>query len=115
MRNLLTNEIYTKTLSFFPNNSKPLLVEFDEINEVILIVSSEMKIYIVSTKDYSLQHSIDIEGALSFNSSLMMNAMTAIENKENPFLFITYKPEIDCIILGLSSGDLSTISINEGQ
>ena len=115
MRNLLTNEIYTQTLSFFPNNSKPLLVAFDEINEVILIVSSEMKIYIVSTKDYSLQHSIDIEGALSFNSSLMMNAMTAIENKENPFLFITYKPEIDCIILGFSSGDLSTISINEGQ
>ena len=48
MRNLLTNEIYTKTLSFFLYNSKPLLVEFDEINEVILIVSSEMKIYIVS-------------------------------------------------------------------
>ena len=115
MRNLLTNEIYSKILPFFPVNSKPLLVEFDEINEVILIVSSEMKIYIVSTKDYSLQISIDIEAALSFESSLMMNTMTAIENNENPFVFITYKPEIDSIILGFSSGDLSTISINEGK
>ena len=41
-----------------------------------------------------------------------MNIMSEIDNKQNPFIYLIYKSEIESIIICLKTGELITININ---
>ena len=121
MRNLILNQIHKECLSLITNslkdnNIKILLSYFDEINNYLLLICSDMKIYIFSYKPHSksiLEKEIELELSLSSNSDLLMNIMTEIDNKKNPFIYLIYKSEIESIIIGLKTGELIIINTNE--
>ena len=120
MRNLILNQIHKECLSLIANsikdnNIKILLSYFDEINKYLIIICTDMKIYIFSYKQHSksiLEKEIELELSLSSNSDLLMNIMTEIDNKNNPFIYLIYKSEIESIIICLKTGELITININ---
>ena len=120
MRNLILNQIHNENLSLISNslkdkNTKIIISVFDEINNYLILICTDMKIYIFSYKSHSkskLEKEIELEETLSNNSDLLMNIMSEIDNKQNPFIYLIYKSEIESIIICLKTGELITININ---
>ena len=123
MRNLILNQIHNESLkSLYPSlNSETniiLLSSIDESSNTIILLTSELKIYVI---EYSFlspsinKCEIELDSVLCDYSDLMLNLMDKIEKKENPFISIFYKAEIESIILILKSGEIFSISLNESK
>ena len=64
-----------------------------------------MKIYIFSIQQHLksiLEKEIELELLLSSYSDLLMNIMTEIDNKNNPFIYLISKSKKESIIIGLN-------------
>ena len=113
MRNLIINQIHKEKL--FKENNKILYSIFDEINNNILLICSNMKIYFFSYKmfNYSkIEKEIEIESYLLNNSDLCLKIMTEIENNNNPFIYLLFKSESDSLIIVLKTGEIITFDLN---
>ena len=123
MRNLLINQIHNESLkSLFPSleseSNSILLSSIDESSNTILLLTSDLKIFVI---EYSFlspsinKCEIELDSALCNYSDLMLTLMEKIEKKENPFIYIFYKAEIESIILILKTGEIFLIPINDSK
>ena len=123
MRNLIVSQIHNESLkslfSSLVNETNEILLSFiDESSNTILLLTSELKIYII---EYSFlspsvnKGEIELDSALYEFSDLMLSLMETIEKKVNPFIHIFYKAEIDTIILVLKTGEIFSIPTKEGK
>ena len=121
MRNLIIKQIHNESLkSLSPSlqdiNNKILLTSIDESSNIIIIFTSDLKIYLI---EYSfltpslLKNEIELDSSLCDYSDLMLSLMEQLEKKVNPFLYIFYKAEIETIILVLKSGEIFSIPTND--
>ena len=121
MRNLILNQIHNESLkTLFPSlNSETnsiLLSSIDESSNTIILLTSELKIYVI---EYSFlspsinKYEIELDSVLCDYSELMLNLMEKIEKSQNPFISIFYKAEIESVILILKTGEIFSISLNE--
>ena len=121
MRNLILNQIHNESLkTLFPSlNSETnsiLLSSIDESSNTIILLTSELKIYVI---EYSFlspsinKYEIELDSVLCDYSDLMLNLMEKIEKGQNPFISIFYKAEIESVILILKTGEIFSISLNE--
>ena len=119
MRNLIPSQIHKENLlSSLGQTSKPLFAYFDEINSFLFIIASDMKVYIFEYKSQSISKLfkvIELELSISDNTNLLMNIMSSIDSNENPFRFLTYKPELESVIIAIESGDIITLPISEAK
>ena len=121
MRNLILKQIHNESLkSLSPSlediNNKILLSSIDESSNSIILFTSDLKIYIIEYSFLSqsiLKYEIELDSSLCDYSDLMLSLMDKIEKKENPFLYIFYKAEIETIILVLRSGEIFSIPTND--
>ena len=123
MRNLILNQIHNESLkTIFPSlaseSNEILLSSIDESSNTIILLTSDLKIYVI---EYSFlspsinKCEIELDSALCDYSDLMLSLMDKLEKKINPFISIFYKAEIETIILVLKSGEIFSIPINEGK
>ena len=115
MRNLIINQIHKELLFKENDNVKIIYSIFDEINNYILLICSNMKIYFFSYKmlNYSkIKKEIEIESFLLNNTDLSLKIMTDIENSINPFIYLLFKSESDSLIIVLKSGEIITFDLN---
>ena len=115
MRNLIINQIHKELLFKEKDNVKIIYSIFDEINNFLLLICSNMKIYFFSYKmlNYSkIEKEIEIESFFVNNTDLCLKIMTDIENNINPFIYLLYKSESDSLIIVLKSGELITLDLN---
>ena len=121
MRNLILKQIHNESLkSLSPSlediNNKILLTSIDESSNTIILLTSDLKIFLIEYDFLSpsnLKHEIELDSTLCDYSDLMLSLMDQIEKKINPFLYIFYKAEIETIILILKSGEIFNIPTND--
>ena len=121
MRNLILKQIHNESLkSLSPSledfKNKILLTSIDESSNTILILTSDLKIYVVEYSFLSpsiLKSEIELDSSLCDFSDLMLSLMDQLEKDINPFLYIFYKAEIETIILVLKTGEIFNIPIND--
>ena len=121
MRNLILKQIHNESLkSLSPSlediNNKILLTSLDESSNTIIIFTSDLKIFLIEYSFLSpsiIKNEIELDSSLCDYSDLMLSLMDQLEKKENPFIYIYYKSEIETIILVLKSGEIFNIPINE--
>lgn len=112
MRNLIINQIHKEKL-FKENDIKIIYSIFDEINNFILLISQNMKIYFFSYKMFlptKIEKEIELESILQ--NSLFLKIKTDIENEINPFIYLCFKPESDALTIALKSGEIITFDLN---
>ena len=121
MRNLILKQIHNESLkSLSPSlediNNKILLTSLDESSNTIIIFTSDLKIFLIEYSFLSpsiIKNEIELDSSLCDYSDLMLSLIDQLEKKENPFIYIYYKSEIETIILVLKSGEIFNIPINE--
>ena len=121
MRNLVIKQIHNESLktlspSLEDINNKILLTSIDESSNTIILFTSDLKIYLIEYSFLSpsiLKYEIELDSALCDYSDLMLSLMDQLEKKNNPFLYIFYKVEIETIILVLKSGEIFNIPTND--
>lgn len=114
MRNLIINQIHKELLFKENENIKIIYSIFDEINNFILLICSNMKIFFFSYKMLNrskIEKEIELESFLQ-NPDLCLKIMTDIENNINPFVYMLFKSESDSLIIVLKSGEIITIDLN---
>ena len=123
MRNLLLSQIHNESLkSLYPSlqndSNEILLSSIDESSNIIILLTSELKIYVI---EYSFlspsinKCELELDSVLCNYSDLMLSLIEQIERKINPFISIFIKAELDIIILVLKTGEIFSIPINEGK
>jgi len=121
MRNLILKQIHNESLkSLSPSlediKNKILLTSIDESSNTILILTSDLKIYVIEYSFLSpsiLKSEIELDSSLCDFSDLMLSLMDQLEKDINPFLYIFYKAEIETIILVLKTGEIFNIPVND--
>ena len=121
MRNLILKQIHNESLkSLSPSlediKNKILLTSIDESSNTILILTSDLKIYLIEYSFLSpsiLKSELELDSSLCDFSDLMLSLMDQLEKDINPFLYIFYKAEVETIILVLKTGEIFNIPIND--
>ena len=123
MRNLIVNQIHNESLkSLSPSLENEcnyiLLSSIDESSNSIILLTSDLKIYIIEYSFLSpsnIKFEIELDSALCDYSDLMLSLIDKIEQKINPCAYIFYKSEIEKIVLVFKTGEIFTIPVNEGK
>ena len=121
MRNLILKQIHNESLKSLSSslediNNKILLTSIDESSNTIILLTSDLKIFLIEYDFLSpsiLKNEIELDSTLCDYSDLMLSLMDQLEKKVNPFLYIFYKAEIETIILILKSGEIFNIPTND--